>query len=112
MRRQANNNVCVPALSTTANSRSRSNGALDIGVQSIMQDERNAGGAQLRSYPEAYELIHIDGAPGGPASFSLTFEDTPMNCTLLTAGQETHIRFVAVALSIAIVVAWIAIALS
>jgi len=35
-----------------------------------------------------------------------------MNCTLLTADQETHIRIVAVALSMAIVVAWIAIALS
>jgi len=34
-----------------------------------------------------------------------------MSYTLLTADQDTHIRIVAVALSIAIVVAWIAIAL-
>jgi hypothetical protein len=35
-----------------------------------------------------------------------------MNYTLLTADHETHIRIVSVALSISIVVAWIAIALS
>jgi hypothetical protein len=35
-----------------------------------------------------------------------------MNYTLMTADQETHIRIVAAALSISIVVAWIVMALA
>lgn len=35
-----------------------------------------------------------------------------MNYTLITADQDTHIRIISVGLCIAVVVAWIAIALS
>ena len=40
------------------------------------------------------------------------FKSAPMNYTMTTADQNTQVRVVAVALSISIGVAWIAIALS